>query len=125
MSTAVVEVGAMGIGTLIAASLLDFTGLIGVGALAATGFAILPYKRSAMKKALNIKIKDIQKKLQDTLASHFSREMDLSLRKLQGAVEPYTRFVKVEQERLGKLSIKFINTQKELAAIREAIHKNF
>lgn len=62
-STAAIEVTAVGVGSLVAASLLDFTvsfnicphfalltligqGLLGAGALAITGLCVLPYKRT-------------------------------------------------------------------------------
>lgn len=37
MTTAALEVGAIGIGGLLAASLLDLSGIVGVGVLAVTG----------------------------------------------------------------------------------------
>lgn len=89
------------------------------------GLAILPYKRSSLKTALEKKVNDLREKLKSALSSHFNHELEGSLRKLEDAIEPYTRFVKSEREKLDSLEKKFVQYKKEVDDVRKQIEKSF
>jgi len=125
MTTAALEVGALGIGGLLAVSLLDLSGILGISVLAATGLAILPYKRASLKSALQVKVNELRDRLKSTLSSHFNQELEHSIRKLEDAIEPYTRFVKTEKDKLETLEKKFTQYQKEVEQFRASLERAF
>jgi len=118
VQTAAVEAGAIGLGAILVVvlqtTLFDVTGVLGAGVLAALGFYILPYRRKQMKLELRTKIIDLRAKLDQSLKQEFESELDESVRKIRDAIAPYTRFVRVEREKLEHLS-------KELGAARTRV----
>jgi len=118
--TALVQVGAVGLGAVLVAvmhtALLDFTGILTAGAVAVVGLLIIPAKRRKAKNDLHAKLEDLRRRLIEAMTEEFERELDRSLRRLREAIEPYTRFVRAEQEKLARL-------EEELADISAALGK--
>ncbi|HXO22548.1 MAG TPA: dynamin family protein [Thermoanaerobaculia bacterium] len=102
--TALVEVGALGLGALIThlavTAAADFTGILAAGAVALFGFYILPHRRRAAKRELREKIAAMRERLMGALTAQFDREIERSLHQIGDAVAPYTRFVRAERGRL-------------------------
>jgi small GTP-binding protein len=102
--TALVEVGALGLGTavMMAASsqVIDITGLVAAGTLATLGLFILPARRRRAQRELEAKILALRTDLMAALRDQFERELDGSVLRIEEAVGPYTRFVRSEQQRL-------------------------
>ncbi|MHB0876588.1 MAG: dynamin family protein [Anaerolineae bacterium] len=98
--TALAEVGAIGLGTavtLIATSTMaDVTGLAAAGAIAVLGLFIIPARRAKAKSDLRHRIADMREQLMDALKRQFDMEIERSLRRLDEAMSPYTRFVRAE-----------------------------
>lgn len=117
-STALVEVGALGLGALLvhiaATAAADFTGILAAGTVAVLGFFILPNRRREAKKELREKIQGMREQLMAALTGQFDREIDRSLRRIDEAVSPYTRFVRAERTRLSE-------TREDLARIDEGL----
>ncbi len=105
--TALVEVGALGLGAVLVAilhtTMADFSGLLTAGAVATLGFFILPARRRAAKKQLKTKLEALRTRLSDALTHQFERELSLSLQRIREAVGPYTVFVKAERDKLGDI----------------------
>ncbi|MEI2689252.1 MAG: hypothetical protein V9H69_05845 [Anaerolineae bacterium] len=80
--TALVEAGALGLGALLVAALhtlvLDLTGLLFAGALAAVGLYVLPNRRRKARDELRAKVADLQQRLHETLSAQFEQEMSRS-----------------------------------------------
>ena len=53
---AITGAGALGLGAVLSASLLDFTGLLGASVVAVGGLCIIPYKRRVVKKEFLTKV---------------------------------------------------------------------
>ena len=70
LQTAAVEVSAVGLGAVLVAvlhtTLLDFTGMLSAGLLAALGFYVLPYRRNKLKAELRDKIGILRDQLDDS-----------------------------------------------------------
>ncbi|KYQ93485.1 hypothetical protein DLAC_06178 [Tieghemostelium lacteum] len=98
--TAAVEMGAVGIATFIATSLLDLTGILGVGALALGGLAILPMKKAALKKSVHSKIQDLRLNLEQIISSHFENEMENGISKIKASISPYSSYINFEVNKL-------------------------
>lgn len=124
-AAAAIEVGAVGLGTLIAvlASSLaaDVTGILVASAVAVFGLFIIPAKRRKANLELTQKIKTLREQLLSTLNTQFDHEINRSLERINAAIAPYTRFVRSEKEALDKvneeleqLHIHLINLEKQV-----------
>jgi GTP-binding protein EngB required for normal cell division len=116
--TALVEVGAVGLGATIAflasGTAADATGLIAAGLLAALGLFILPHRRRRAKQDLKDKISTLRADLMNALSQQFRSEADGSQNRIREAIAPYTRFVRSERERLE-------GRREEIVALRTRI----
>lgn len=119
-AAAVLEVGAVGIGTLLAiigtTVAVDVTGILFASFLALVGFFILPARRRAAKKEMHEKITEMREKLARALRTQFEREIEGSVAHIQDAIAPYTRFVRSERTKL-------VETEKELDVYRIELAK--
>lgn len=103
-ASAAVEVGAVGLGTIItilATTLaVDVTGVLMAGAVAALGLFIIPTRRRKAKADLSAKVADLRQRLIHSLQSQFDHEIERSLQRINEAIAPYTRFVRAEREKM-------------------------
>ncbi len=103
-STAVLEVGAVGLGAAVAlaasSTAADITGLTAAGLMAALGLFVLPHRRRRAKADLKRKISALRRELMAALSAHFEREAERGRTRLDETIAPYTRFVRSESERL-------------------------
>ena len=103
--TALFEVGALGIGALVATILttraLDVTGIVAAGALAILGFFVIPYKKGRAKENFKMKMEELRQSLMQTLRSAFNKEFEIAILRLRDNVSPYTQYVHSEQQRLS------------------------
>jgi small GTP-binding protein len=124
VQTAAVEAGALGLGALLVAvlntTMLDVTGLLGAGALAAIGFYVLPYRRNRLKQELNAAIGELRGQLNAALTRQFERELNDGMQRMREAIAPYTRFVRVEREKLERLGAEMERLRSEVTDLRTA-----
>ena len=125
VSTAAVEVGALGLSAIFAASLLDITGLLGAGVLAASGLAIIPYRRVQLKRAFLKKVANIREPLKISMQTHFDHELQESVKKIEDNIEPYSRFIRAEKEKIEKLSGQLRDLQNTIEVSRMKIENLF
>ena len=106
-ASAAVEVGAIGLGTLVTimASTMaaDVTGILAASAVAALGLFIIPAKRRKAKSELHEKLANLRADLVGSLKAEFEKEIDLSLKRIEEAIAPYTRFVRSENAHTEKI----------------------
>jgi small GTP-binding protein len=123
--TALLEVGAVGLGTLLtivlSSTAADVTGILAASVLAAVGLFVIPAKRRKAKADLRAKIEDMKGRLMATMTAQFEREMERSLHRLEEAIAPYTRFVRAEQGKLGQIEGKLKETLEALKVLRVRI----
>jgi len=123
--TAALEVGAIGLGTLITVlattQVADVTGLLAAGTLAALGLFILPTKRKRAKAELQRKILALREQLMTGLTDQFEREVDRSAQRIHEAVTPYTRWVRAERDRLTEIHQSLEGAQENLAHVKELV----
>jgi len=115
---ALLEVGAVGLGTVVMLALTsvaaDVTGLVAASVLATLGFFVIPSKRKRAKADFQAKISSLRQKLVTGLTSQLERELDRSIQRIHEAIAPYTRFVRAEGDRLKLV-------QKDLGELEKAI----
>jgi small GTP-binding protein len=116
--TALLEVGAVGLGALVAiavlGSALDITGILAASSLAILGFFVIPFKRKQAKDRYKEKMVSLRTKLLDALTTQFNNEGENVIARLKDGIAPYTRYVNSERERIDKAG----NT---LAGLRQTI----
>ena len=102
-AAAAISAGAVGLGTLVAilASTLatDVTGILLAGVMAALGLFIIPTRRRNAKKEMRQKIRLMREQLTSALGDHFRQEIDRGLQQIRETINPYTRFVRAENEK--------------------------
>jgi small GTP-binding protein len=103
---ALIEVGAVGLGALVAfvitSSALDITGILAAGVLAIVGLFVIPYKRKQAKARFKEKTEALRSKLSNALTTQFSHEAENDVTRMKEGVAPYTRFVHGELERIDR-----------------------
>ena len=104
--TALFEVGAVGLGALVASTLfsaaMDVTGIVAASALAILGFFVIPYKRRQAIERFKEKMGELRSNLMHTLELTFGREADLALSRLEAKIAPYTQGVRADQEKITR-----------------------
>jgi small GTP-binding protein len=117
-TTALAEVGALGLGVLLThlavTAAADFTGILAAGTVAVLGFFIIPNRRRDAKKDLRDKIEAMRDQLMTSLTAQFDSEVEGSMRRIDEAIGPYTRFVRAEREHLN-------TAREELSAVTQGL----
>lgn len=120
-----VELGAVGLGTLVTvlASTVaaDVTGILLASAVAAIGLFIIPARRQQAKQDLREKIANMRTQLQTSLHTQFEREIERSLQNINETIAPYTRFVRGEREKLEEARNEFNRLSQELNRLEARI----
>jgi hypothetical protein len=120
--TALLEVGAVGLGALVTAAVLssslDITGIIAAGTLAIVGFFVIPYKRKQAKDKFKEKMTDLRINLLETLTTQFTNESQHAVTRLKEGVTPYIRFIRSERERMEKSETTLAKLRQRLSALR-------
>jgi small GTP-binding protein len=117
-NTALAEVGAVGLGTIIAvlatSSALDITGIVAASTIAVLGLLIIPSRKRHIKAEFRAKVAGIREHLISTLTTQFETELDRSLQEINVAISPYTRFIRAQQQQLDEQREEFTTIQKWL-----------
>jgi small GTP-binding protein len=120
-----IEVGAIGLGTILTIALTttaaDITGILAAGALAAVGLFVLPSKRRQAKSDLKNKIADMRKQIMAGMTTQFERELEHSIQRIQEAISPYTRFIRAEREKLDEVQTSLSEVESALKLLRAKI----
>jgi small GTP-binding protein len=118
-ASAAVEVGAVGLGTLVtilATTLaIDVTGILLAGAMAVLGVFIIPARRRQAKTDMHGKVAEMRKRLLESLETQFGKEIERSLHRINEAIAPYTRFIRAEQDKMesGQTALEEISRRAE------------
>lgn len=120
--TALLEVGAVGLGALVTAAVLssslDITGIVAAGTLAILGFFVIPYKRKQAKDNFRKKMVDLRTRLLDTLSAQFKTESQNAVTRLKDGVTPYVRYVNAERERMERNETLLAKLRQRISSLR-------
>ena len=120
--TALLEAGAVGLGTIVSIAVLsssmDITGMLAAGTLAIVGFFVIPFKRLKAKEDFKAKMTTLRSKLLEALTKQFNDESANAIARLKDVVAPYTRFVNSERERIEKAKSSLAELRQSLSALR-------
>ena len=126
-TSAAIEVGAIGLGTLVTilatTASADLTGILLAGLTATLGFFIIPAKRKQAKTAFNLKTNQLRDQLFNSLSSEITHQLDLVVDNIYKIIEPYNRFVKSEQNRIQQITHEMDTIEKSYESLRSEIEK--
>jgi small GTP-binding protein len=119
---AATEVGAVGLGTLIAilatTASADATGIILASVIALLGLFIIPARKRQAKAQLRQKIATLREQLTHSLRTQFEHEMERGMANIKDAIAPYSRFVRSEQGKLSEVQTKLEETKNSLERLK-------
>jgi small GTP-binding protein len=120
--TALLEVGAVGLGTLVTiavlSSAMDITGILAASTLAILGFFVIPYKRKQAKDNFKEKMLLLRTRLVGVLTTQFNNEKESVIARLKDGVAPYTRYVRSERERIDTAEASLAGLRQSLSSLR-------
>ncbi len=124
-TSAAVEVGAIGLGTIVTilatTMAADVTGIVAASVIAALGLFIIPARRRKAKSELHEKITQLRLELVKSLREEFEKEIDASIKRVEEAITPYTRFIRSETAHTEKIQEELKTAQLEINQIRALI----
>lgn len=119
-ATALAEVGAVGIGTLVATLIsgaaADVTGVLLATALAVGGFYLIPRKRAQAKRRFTERIQALREQLAGALERQAHQEIGRAAETVEETIAPYRRFVETQRESLEQ-------SRAELAAVESSLER--
>jgi small GTP-binding protein len=122
---ALIEVGAVTLGTLvtvlIASSTADITGILAASMLAVVGLFVIPYRRKQAKDRFTEKMETLQDKLLSALKTQFSHEAETAVTRVKEGVAPYARFVRGEGERVEQVQSQLESLRKRVSAFKARV----
>jgi small GTP-binding protein len=120
--TALLEAGAVGLGTLVSiivlSSSMDITGILAASAMAIVGFFVIPYKRKQAKDNFKTKMQALREKLLGALTTQFNNERENVITRLKDGIAPYTRYVHSELERIEVAETTLNESRGTIATLR-------
>jgi hypothetical protein len=123
--TAVAGASAVGLGVglavLVGTAAADFTGILAGALLLGLGLGILPYRRRRAKAQFDGRTRELSEALSNTLRDQFKRELEASSQRLHEALAPYTRFVRIESERVGQVRATLDRLRTETTELRRRV----
>ncbi|MDD5466600.1 MAG: dynamin family protein [Anaerolineales bacterium] len=126
-ATAALEVGAVGLGTLIyilaSTAAADATGILLASLVAALGLFVIPARKRQAKKEMREKIAALREQLAGALRTQFEGEIVRSLGKIQKAIAPYSRFVRTERGKLDQARQELEDIKAGLNRLKVAIEE--
>lgn len=124
-TSAFLEVGAIGLGAIITAlattAAADVTGILLASFVAALGLFVIPARRKLAKSEMRAKINDLRDQLSHTLSTQFQKEIQRSVKHIEDAISPYTRFVRAERSNLTEILDRLDDTHNQLDQLKVSI----
>jgi len=121
-ASAAIEVGALGLGTLVTilatTASADLTGILLAGLTATLGFFIIPTKKKQAIKLFSEKVHAIRNQLSISLKDEITRQIDYVIDNIQETIAPYERFIRSENQKLINNSDQFENCRREISQLR-------
>jgi hypothetical protein len=126
-ASAAIEIGAVGLGALVAVLATtvaaDVTGILLASFVAVLGLFVIPARRRTAKAEMREKVAELRQQLVSTLRAQFEREIERSLHSINDAIAPYTRFVRAERSKLDETRSSLDTIKGDLNRLKVAIEE--
>jgi GTP-binding protein EngB required for normal cell division len=123
--TALVEIGGLGLGAIVAAitsaAWIDFTGIAAGVTIMALGFLIIPARRRRANRELEAKLADLRQRLMSALSEQFDREMRRSLQRIEDTISPFARFVRSERVKIEERREHLLEIEAHIDTLRREL----
>ena len=120
--TALLEVGALGLGlAIVSLSVFDATGIVAGSALGMIGLAVLPYRRRRAARAMRERLAGLRAELRARLTDTFDTELAAFDGRLNALLEPYRTFVAAERSRLDTVGDRLTSIGADVDRLRESV----
>jgi hypothetical protein len=86
------------------------------GVMAAVGLLVIPNRRRRAKQELREKLADVRQRLERALRGAFDEAVGESVARLRSSLDPYSRFVRSEQQNLQV-------TREDLERLEQRLHR--
>lgn len=113
------ELGMVSLGGVVAASLMDVTGLAAFGVMSVLGLAVLPTAKQTLKAQWRDSVTHLSDELNEALSNHLEAELERSVAMIRDSFAPFDRYVRSEQRNLAARSNKLTATLEQLRSSRE------
>ncbi|HST88138.1 MAG TPA: hypothetical protein VLJ14_07150, partial [Ktedonobacterales bacterium] len=115
----------LGVGTaiVIGTAAADITGITAAVVIATLGLGLLPLQRHRAKTQFDERTRKLSDQLTTTLREQFERELEAAAQRLREALAPYTRFVRIERERVTETRATLDRLAGETDALRQRIER--
>jgi hypothetical protein len=117
--------GVAALGVLVAATMtvafIDVTGITAAVVAGAVGLFILPYRKRKAQEEFRRRTQELRDKLSSAMTAQFTAELTRSVERIREAIAPYTRFVRLEQERVSNADKQLTEVGQSLEALRAQI----
>jgi len=101
-STATIAFGGATISGLVAASMLDWSGLVGSISIILGGVVVLPMQRHAVKSKFRKQMHSMRSNVRRVLTEHGEGILDTSVDKMRSSVGPYRRMLDTQRENVTR-----------------------
>lgn len=127
-ATALAEVGAIGLGTVVATlvtgAAADFTGILLATVLGVGGFYLIPRKRRQAKKQFAARIAELRRQLHESLQRQAHQEITASAERINETIAPYRRFVETQRRRLNEARAALVATEDALLRLKGEVERH-
>jgi small GTP-binding protein len=115
----------LGVGTaiVIGTAAADITGITAAVVIATLGLGLLPLQRHRAKTQFDERTRKLSDQLTKTLREQFERELEAASQRLREALAPYTRFVRIERERVAETRATLDRLAGDTDALRQRIER--
>jgi hypothetical protein len=116
-------VAALGImvSVFVTTAFIDITGVTAALVSGAIGLFILPYRKRKAQEEFRARTQELRDKVTQAMTRQFEVELNRSIERIREAIAPYTRFVRLEQERVSGADAALADMDKTLSDLRGQI----
>lgn len=106
MTAALTTTSAATLGGLIAANMMDVTGIVAVSSLSLLALSIIPRQKSSVMNAFDKRIASLKTQLDTVVSNQLDKELHSCSEKIMSSIGPFRRFVVVERKKIAELTDK-------------------
>jgi small GTP-binding protein len=105
----------------ISSALIDITGITAALVSGAIGLFILPYRKRKAQEEFRERTLQLREKLIGAMTHQFNTELARSVERVRDAIAPYTRFVRLQQERISTADARLADIERAIGRLRAQI----
>ncbi|HYO48909.1 MAG TPA: dynamin family protein [Chloroflexia bacterium] len=105
----------------ISSAFIDITGITAALVSGAIGLFIIPYRKRKAQEEFRQRTQELREKLVSAMTEQFKTELARSIVRIREAISPYTRFVRLEQERVSAADTRLTEIDHHLDKLKAQI----